>query len=60
MISNDRMMIKIHGNFVSSTLVVNPKYKVNNKIHWPTKEKLRCILKRRIGAIKKKMDPIKE
>ena len=53
-------MRKIHSHLDFSILRVNPKYSVHNKIHWPAKAAWTLTLKIKKGAIKKKMDPIKE
>ena len=52
--------MKVHDNFVLSIFFIKTKYNVNNKIQWPVAAACQFNLKIKIGAIKKKRDPIRE
>ena len=54
------MMRVIHDNFDLLIFFVNPKYNAHNKRPPIAADPCQLILKIKIGAIKKKTDPIKE
>ena len=57
---DEKIIMKVHDNFVLSIFFIKTKYNVNNKIQWPATAACQFSLKIKIGAIKKKRDPIRE
>ena len=58
--SEANIIKSIHKNFDLSIFCINPRYNAINKSHWPAKDPCQFTLNIKIGATKKKMDPIIE